>query len=154
MRGRKPKPTIMKLISGNPGKRPLNENEPMPESSKDLPAPPKYLSELAAIHWDKMAAQLHPLGLLTNADLDALARYCELHARWLLAQAQLIDHGLLIKAQNGFPVQSPYIAISNKCIELMNRIGIEFGLTPSSRSRISAPKKEKASRVSGLARKA
>lgn len=153
MRGRKPKPTIMKLIAGNPGKRPLNENEPMPESSKDAPTAPKYLCKVAAGHWDTMAKQLHPLGLLTNADMDALARYCDLYARWLEAQSQLKDHGLLIKAQNGFPIQSPYIAISNKCTELMNRIGIEFGLTPSSRGRISVDKPQKASRVSGLARK-
>ena len=29
-RGRKPKPTALKVLEGNPGKRPLNENEPIP----------------------------------------------------------------------------------------------------------------------------
>jgi hypothetical protein len=31
MRGRKPKPTRLKLVAGNPGKRPLNPREPTPE---------------------------------------------------------------------------------------------------------------------------
>lgn len=30
-RGRKPKPTELKLLEGNPAKRPLNKNEPNPE---------------------------------------------------------------------------------------------------------------------------
>ncbi|MEQ8198694.1 MAG: phage terminase small subunit P27 family, partial [Clostridiaceae bacterium] len=30
-RGRKPKPTAIKVLEGNPGKRPLNKNEPKPE---------------------------------------------------------------------------------------------------------------------------
>jgi hypothetical protein len=31
MRGRRPKPTRMKVLTGNPGKRPLNPTEPRPE---------------------------------------------------------------------------------------------------------------------------
>jgi hypothetical protein len=30
MRGRKPKPTRIKALTGNPGKRPLNPHEPRP----------------------------------------------------------------------------------------------------------------------------
>ena len=30
IRGRKPKPTALKLLEGNPGKRPINEHEPVP----------------------------------------------------------------------------------------------------------------------------
>ena len=30
MRGRRPKPTALKLIEGNPGKRPLPRDEPTP----------------------------------------------------------------------------------------------------------------------------
>ena len=30
-RGRKPKPTAVKVLEGNPGKRQLNEMEPQPE---------------------------------------------------------------------------------------------------------------------------
>lgn len=31
IRGRRPKPSRMKALTGNPGKRPLNPHEPRPE---------------------------------------------------------------------------------------------------------------------------
>ena len=40
-RGRKPKPTAMKELEGNPGKRPLNPNEPRPE--RKAPRCPAWL---------------------------------------------------------------------------------------------------------------
>ena len=45
MAGRKPKPTRLKIIQGNPGKRPLNKNEPQPE--RRLMRAPSHLSEEA-----------------------------------------------------------------------------------------------------------
>jgi phage terminase small subunit len=35
-------------------------------------------------------------------------------------------------------MQSPFLAIRNKALELMHRFAIEFGMTPSARSRVSA----------------
>ena len=45
----------------------------------------------------------------------------------------------MIKSPQGFPIQSPYLAIANRQSEIMMRIASEFGLTPASRSRIAAP---------------
>ena len=44
-RGRKPKPTALKVLEGNPGKRPLNENEPKPENK--APRCPSWLEQEA-----------------------------------------------------------------------------------------------------------
>ena len=41
MAGRKPKPTAVKKLEGNPGKRKLNTKEPMP--GKGMPACPAWL---------------------------------------------------------------------------------------------------------------
>ena len=41
MAGRKPKPTALKKLEGNPGKRKLNTKEPVPE--KGMPDCPKWL---------------------------------------------------------------------------------------------------------------
>jgi P27 family predicted phage terminase small subunit len=49
-------------------------------------------------------------------------------------------HGAMLKSPNGYPVQSPYVAIANRQAELMLRISSEFGFTPASRGRISAPR--------------
>jgi len=45
----------------------------------------------------------------------------------------------MIKSPQGFPIQSPYLSIANRQAEIMMRIASEFGFTPPSRSRISAP---------------
>lgn len=44
-RGRKPTPTAIKVLEGNPGKRPLNANEPKPK--KKAPRCPSWLEEEA-----------------------------------------------------------------------------------------------------------
>lgn len=45
----------------------------------------------------------------------------------------------MVKSPSGYPMQSPYIAIANRQAEIMMRISSEFGFTPASRGRISAP---------------
>lgn len=134
MRGRKPVPTALKIVRGNPGGRPLNENEPTPSNEIERP---DYLSPQAAEHWPIVAKQLHDAKLLSSVDVAALALYCEAFARWRHASDQVQKFGPVVKAPSGFPVQSPYLAIANKAHEQMCKLLIEFGMTPSSRSRVS-----------------
>lgn len=49
----------------------------------------------------------------------------------------------MVKAPSGFPVQSPFLAIANKALEQMTKLMIEFGMTPSSRTRVHAIGAEK-----------
>lgn len=55
-RGRKPKPTAMKELEGNPGKHPLNTSEPKP--NKKAPACPKWLEPEAKKEWRRLAKQM------------------------------------------------------------------------------------------------
>jgi DNA modification methylase len=48
----------------------------------------------------------------------------------------------VVKSPNGYPIQSPYIAIANRQAEIMLRIASEFGFTPASRGRIATPRPE------------
>ena len=137
MRGRRPKPTRLKQLTGNPGKRPLNENEPKPEPS--VPECPPELGPLAQREWNRLVGELGPLRILTHLDRGALASYCGAYALWAEATEAIQKYGVMIKAPTGFPVQSPYVAIANRQTEIMMRIASEFGFTPASRSRISAP---------------
>ncbi|MCU7960967.1 MAG: phage terminase small subunit P27 family [gamma proteobacterium symbiont of Bathyaustriella thionipta] len=110
------KPTALKMLEGNPGKRPLNQNEPKPEIESQPPAPPAFLDKAAAAKWVELADILHPLGLLTAADHDALSRYCTSWAQWLIAQHELQKEGLTAEAANGLTHQSPHFHISNKSV--------------------------------------
>jgi P27 family predicted phage terminase small subunit len=138
MRGRKPKPTHIKAITGNPGKRPLNRNEPVPETA--IPECPPELSDGARREWDRLIGELSKLRLLTHLDRAALATYCSAYALWAEAVEAIQQYGAMLKSPNGYPVQSPYVAIANRQAELMLRISSEFGFTPASRGRISAPR--------------
>lgn len=60
-RGRKPKPTAMKELEGNPGKHPLNTSEPKP--NKKAPACPKWLEPEAKKEWRRLAKQMEAIGI-------------------------------------------------------------------------------------------
>ena len=87
MRGRRPTPTRLKLLTGNPGKRPLNEDEPRPESA--VPECPPELSPTARKEWDRLVGELGALRMLTNLDRAALAAYCGAYALWAEAMEAL-----------------------------------------------------------------
>lgn len=53
MAGRKPKPTTLKKLEGNPGKRKLNTKEPVP--TKGMPDCPKWLLPGAKEEWKKLS---------------------------------------------------------------------------------------------------
>jgi P27 family predicted phage terminase small subunit len=137
VRGRRPKPTRIKALTGNPGKRPLNIHEPRPEPA--LPACPRELSPSVQQEWARLTAELSKLNLITNLDRGALATYCGAYAMWAEAMEQIQKYGTMVKSPTGFPIQSPYLAIVNRQAEIMMRIASEFGFTPASRSRITAP---------------
>ena len=134
--GRKPKPTQLKVLEGNPGKRRLRKDEPQPKAK--LPGPPAQLSAEAKREWWRLGKQLATLGLLTNIDRAALALYCQAWARWLEAEKALKTYGVMVKSPNGFPMQSPYLAVANKAMEQIRAMLTEFGMSPSSRTRVHA----------------
>jgi P27 family predicted phage terminase small subunit len=103
--------------------------------SKSHPAP-AGLGEEARKEWKRLARELAELGLLTGLNRGMLAAYCQAHALWVEAVASIERYGTMIKSPNGFPMQSPYVAVANKQVDIMVRIAAEFGMTPSSRTRI------------------
>jgi len=110
-----------------------------------LPKAPTHLSDAAKSEWRRTGKRLLTLGLVTELDGAAFGAYCQSYGRWAEAEEQLRKFGTVIKAPSGFLVQSPYLAIANRAMEQMMKAPIEFGMTPSSRSRVvAAPKVEEA----------
>lgn len=135
MRGRKPKPTLYKELAGNPGHRPLNDREPIAPS--DLPECPEHLQDEARAEWFRIGAALNVMDLLTSADHALLEAYCVTYARWLEAEGMVKKFGMIVKSPDkGFPMTSPYLHVANSSLEQLRKLAVEFGLSPSSRSRI------------------
>ena len=62
-----------------------------------------------------------------GSDLDAVADYCRLFERKAAADAQVREHGALVKGPNGFPVENPWLAVSMKAGSEMRKIAKEIG---------------------------
>jgi P27 family predicted phage terminase small subunit len=137
VRGRKPTPTALHLLRGNPGKRRRNLREPAPPPvAADLP-PPDWLHADAQHEWRRLAPMLGRLGVLTETDVDALAAYCEAWVTWKSATQKLRQFGLVIKTRDGDPpVVSPYVKIAHHAMAQMRSFLVEFGMTPSARARV------------------
>ena len=141
MKGRKPKPTALKVLAGNPGKRPLNDAEPNFMGER-IGNAPKHLSAEAKAEWKRVAPVLKAAGVLTPADRGALAAYCQAWARWVEAERKIETEGMVTTTPSGYEMQSPWVGIANKALELMRAFAAEFGMTPSSRTRVRAEKPE------------
>jgi P27 family predicted phage terminase small subunit len=138
VKGRKPKPTALKKLAGNPGKRPLNGGEPRMPVPARTPRVPPYLSKYAKKEWRRMVKMLLNAGLYTEADQTALAMYCQAYGRWRQAEEELDKQNkLMYETDKGYHHQSPLVSITARYWEQMRKMLAEFGLTPSSRSRMT-----------------
>ena len=136
MTGRKPQPTALRRLNGNPGKRGYNPAEPVPPPG--LPDCPGHLSEDARAEWHRIAGALHAMGVLTVVDRAALAAYCQAWGRWVEAEEKLKVTPPMIRTPSGHVQQSPWMSVANKQLELMGRYMAELGITPAARSRVIA----------------
>ena len=135
-RGRKPKPTALKLLEGNPGKRPINEHAPLPP--KGTVKCPTWLEPEAKKEWKRLAPSLEAMGVLTQADLTAFAGYCQAYARWKEAEEFISQHGSIFQTPSGYVQQVPQVSIAQQNLKIMQSFCSEFGLTPATRARIIA----------------
>jgi P27 family predicted phage terminase small subunit len=141
--GARPKPTVLKQLHGDIHKARWNKNEPKPAVSR--PTCPQHLSPSARYQWGIIVPELLKLGLLTNIDRAELAMYCQAWGDWADARKELNKltkmspnrMAFLYKTTNGNLVVNPLMFVANKAEERMQKYLIEFGMTPSSRTRIA-----------------
>lgn len=140
--GRKPKPTALKIISGNAGKRKLPNDEPVFKHAK--PKPPPFLNAEALQEWHEKIDILFAAGVLTEIDGTLFAAYCDSYATWAQAKYELEKlreeeniNGLLHETRDGNFIQQPLLGIANKAKADMVRYATEFGMGASARARIS-----------------
>jgi P27 family predicted phage terminase small subunit len=139
-RGFPPKPTALKRLEGNPGKRRLNTREPQPLPGE--PEMPEGLDDIARKEWERLVPVLLRMRVLTEADQMALANLCRAYSTMIQAEEQMRLQAipgkspLVKKLQRGFGYQTILLRIINTQMDIVNRQLREFGLTPASRSRI------------------
>src|SRR5574340_1643069 len=133
-RGPSPKPTKIKILEGNPGKRPINQREPQP--STERPTCPHWLDLEAKREWRRIVPELDAMGILGKIDRAALAGYCQNWSEWRTAVEYLRANGRTYTTASGQVKHRPEVLDANKAQAKMKAFLTEFGLTPASRSRI------------------
>lgn len=138
MPGRKRKPTALKVLEGNPGKRPLPANEPKP-----IPVAPKcptWLCREGRRLWKYLAPRLERLGLLTEIDGPAFAAVCQSFGTYVELEQRLKQVGRTMEFTNKAgatnEAERPEGRMARQALEQCKTLFTEFGLTPASRARI------------------
>ena len=109
MRGRKPKPTALKILEGAQPCR-INTREPqIPTAS--APDPPAWIGKYGKERWNELAPVLSAAGLLTTGDLPAFEQLCD-------------EYDAIRRDPLSAGARDRY-----------RKLLTEFGLTPSSRSK-------------------
>ncbi len=168
-KGPPPKPTKLKMLQGNPGKRALNKDEPDPPT--DQIKAPYWVTKKSRWAWNRIAPVLKQMGVLTNADVHSLALLCDAYAEYIQARDIVESRGFTYESQvikahtkrvvaateedeekEGFDPLAlsiiirprPEVAIMSDAWRRIRQMMLEFGLTPSARSRLTVGEGEKA----------
>jgi P27 family predicted phage terminase small subunit len=131
----KPKPTHLKLLQGNPGRRPLNKNEPTPKKRISR-KPPKYLTPLEREIWEDTMAEV-PRGMVRKLDMNSFETFVTSYAEFREACQEMHGEPLVIETPGGLVKPNPLLTVKREAAKMMLRAAAELGFTPSSRSKIS-----------------
>lgn len=133
------------MLEGNPGGRPLNENEPQLPSTRSIAQQmrpsPEDISFKALKEYDRIVELLLDSEVITDADIMTLVVYIETYDRYLQAQ-KLLKKGLLIKNHKGHIINNPAFGMTKHLVDQMSKLQSELGITPSSRSKITVVNKK------------
>lgn len=130
--GRPPKPTHLKLISGNPGKRPLPMTEP--GKPKDVApshdaTPPSFVTGYGREEWQRVLPILVKLGRYDDRFRIGVAMYCQAFDEWRRALNLVRKHKSIAQTPNGYAQLSAYQVLVDRAHKKLLGMMNEFGLT-------------------------
>lgn len=136
--GRVKKPSHLQAIEGNPAKRPINKKEPKP--TKGVPEVPEYFNEREAYWFNEIGNKLDKYGVMTTLDAHSLEMLIKAYSEYREADEGIKAEGMIIKTvgYNKQPVTktNPLVPIRADAWKKVTSILKEFGMTPSSRTKI------------------
>jgi P27 family predicted phage terminase small subunit len=135
-RGPRPEPTAFKIARGNPGKRPLNHDEP--ELTAAETKAPAGMPRAALAEWKRLAPELVGAGVLTVGDLKTFEQYCRIVADLAECEKTCKKVGYEDAKKLG------YFRDKKDLRAMLKSFAAELGLTPTSRSGVKKIKGKKA----------
>lgn len=137
-RGPRPTPTAIKLARGTVRAK----AKPEPQPPIDGVAMPLHLGKVAAGKWAELLPLLQGVKVMTRADVEALARYCDTYEWWLATRAKLRKDGDTYPILNDggevkYIAQRPEVSIAHKLSQQLRQLEQDFGLNPSARTSLN-----------------
>ncbi len=134
----KPRPTNIKLLEGrgngrDSGGRRIKQS---PGFVRLPPEPPAILTGEALAEWHRVVPELQRLKLTKPVDASSLSAYCLCWQRLVEAQLIINEEGLLGVNSQG-RVRHPAVAVVEAASKDLRSWATEFGLTPSSESKVA-----------------
>lgn len=143
MRGRKPTPSRLHELRGDPGKRHRSrDGEPRPNVLEKVGPVPSHLNDLAKAEYRRIMKEQVGLRMITPSDRASMAAYCSAYATYIESDERLKTEPWTTTTARGGSRPNPLFKIRDDALKLMNKFASEFGLTPSARARVkgaSAP---------------
>lgn len=155
VRGRKPTPVALKLVSGNPGKRALPSPTKIPKRQagrpKDAVAIPSTLDTAEKRIWRRIV-KAAPFGVLTRADEEILTAYTYARRTFDIAVAKLKDDGHW--REYGREIRAhPAIKVKNDASDRMAKLASDLGFSPTARARLGISDEREAEEIDKTAAK-
>lgn len=129
------KPTHLKLVEGNKGKRALNNHEPDPAYLNDLTAPTWLPDHVQAV-WNEIAPKLRAAKVLTELDIPALEAGCVAISNYRRLTIEIDDKFTVYNSKGGESLSQKLIAQSMYFKQAMT-VFQQFGMSPAARTRIA-----------------
>ena len=139
MKGRKPKPTALKLLDGDFNKDPQLRNHNEPEPEVGVVTCPAWITGDARTEWKRVSGELMSMGVATLVDRAALEQYTTAYASWRDSLRVVAKEGRFIATESG-PKRHPACGAAQAYADLCHKLLIQFGMTPSSRTRLHIKK--------------
>lgn len=158
--GRRALPSNVHLLRGNPSKKSAADLTDGLQPMVEIPGCPKHLLPEARKEWRRITPELETYGLISKLDRSALALYCQAWARLVWAEDQLAramalaaekaaaaaargeewkgGDGMVVPTPNGHMSYSPHWVIANKAAAQVREFLAAFGLSPETRTKVSA----------------
>jgi P27 family predicted phage terminase small subunit len=155
--GRRALPTNLHILRGNPNNKTKAALFGTPGETVRppvvVPKCPEFLQGDARAEWFRISKHLEPLGLVSEIDRGALAGYCAAWGDFAWSERRIAElnsgsidgeAGRISATQSGFKQVNVVMQIRNRALELMGKFLAEFGMSPASRSKVSASDRQRA----------
>jgi P27 family predicted phage terminase small subunit len=140
------RPTIapqIKMLRGNPGKRPIPTDNPVGDVV--MPDMPLWLKAypIAVREWKREVKILYDMNVMTNADVGVLANRCYIASEIQILSQLVAKEGYTnVDAKTGIEKSSPKVGSLQRYLAEYRTIGSILGLDPTARNKVHTEKKK------------